>query len=73
MYLNCYTAEETAKLVGLEAEAVKKEIQALWGKNENDTQFPQSANFQNDFKPPIYQKKPPKQPQSLPAKTPLKL
>lgn len=53
MYLQCYTAEEIAEAVGLSHFPIVQEIQVL-NEMEVTSKTYKTANFQDDFDPPIY-------------------
>ncbi len=54
MYLQCYTAQEIAEKVGLADRAVSNEISLLSEEMEVTSKTSQTANFQDDFQIPIY-------------------
>lgn len=53
MYLQCYTAEEIAEKIGVSKQTMSEEI-ALCTEMEMTSKTGQTANFQDDFDPPIY-------------------
>jgi len=53
LYLQCYTAQEIADVVGLKQQTVDDEIQTFTG-NGNTSESGKTANFQDDFKQPLY-------------------
>jgi len=53
MYLQCYTAEEIAEVVGIDQANVSREIQLVC-EMEMNSKTHQTANFQDDFQIPIY-------------------
>jgi DNA modification methylase len=53
MYIQCYTAQEIADVVGMELQTIVNEI-GLITKIEEDSKKVITANFNDDFKPPIY-------------------
>ena len=53
MYLQCYTAQEIADVVGLTQQGIDLEIQSLQ-EMEPSSKTCRTANFQDDFKQPIY-------------------
>lgn len=53
MYLQCYTAEEIAEKVGIPRQTITDEI-TLLPEMEMTSKIGKTANFQDDFDPPIY-------------------
>lgn len=53
MYLECYTSDEIAEEVGLKKPTIEEKIQ-LYMEMEATSKTMQSANFQDDFDVPIY-------------------
>jgi len=53
MYLECYTAQEIAEVVGLSKQKIDEKI-GVWNEMEVGSKMFQSANFTDDFEVPIY-------------------
>jgi len=53
LYLRCHTAQEIADVVGLSKEAIEAETR-LYVELEAGSKNTQTAHFQDNFKPPIY-------------------
>jgi len=54
MYLQCYTAEEIAEVVGIADRTVLDEISQLTAEMEQTSKTYKTANFQDDFQVFVY-------------------
>jgi len=54
MYLQCYTDDEITEIVGLQRRTMSEKISSLTAEMEVTSKTPRTANFQDDFDPPIY-------------------
>ncbi len=54
MYLQCYTAEEIAEVVGIADRTLLDEISQLTAEMKQTSKTAQTANFQDDFQVFVY-------------------
>lgn len=54
MYLQCYTAEEIAEVVGIADRTLLDEISQLTAEMEQTSKTYKTANFQDDFQVFVY-------------------